>query len=309
MAHRIVTLFLLTLHALLPELARGSLVEVEKLHTLHSETVRRKGWVSQGRAPPAAKISLLVAVKQRNVDTMNAVLWEVSDPNSPQYGNFLDNERVHDLLAPDPEHLKRVREWLQSSTGDAGAIKEATPNGDFLGIDVTVAQAETLLNATYHIYTHDVFEEHTVIRLALETSYRLPEDVAAVVDFVAPCHTFPLVTSLVATPTRTENPTITPSKLRALANMTDTDVGKLDEGGVKQGVASFLKQYYDADDLKAFRKKYDLSTDDLDTLLIAVPTSQKHSPVGVEASLDGTSFSFHLQCFKSFVRVMHTLVC
>jgi tripeptidyl-peptidase I len=237
------------------------------------------------------------------------VLLAVSDPDSHAYGHFLSAEQVDALVAPSPDRVARVAAWLQGA-GQGEGVVSTTRNGDFLHVDTTVGRAEKLLGhgAEYLTYHHAATGK-TITRLRLSgppsaseeeeegggaaAPYTLPEGIAPLVDFVAPTVTFPPVDA--TTPFRVASPqakpVITPPKLRALANMTDADVGKggsaaTGKGAIKQGVASFLGQFYDPADLKALRAKYDLSTAGLDKLLVGVPAAQKHAPVGVEASMD-----------------------
>ena len=63
--------------------------------------------------------------------------------------------------------------------------------------------------------------------------------------------------------------------------MTHKDTGA--GSGVRQGVASFLQQYYSVADLQDFQKKYALNNS---ASVTDVPSSQPHSSPGVEASLD-----------------------
>jgi len=261
----------------------------ETLSPYHINSVKSKGWEATAPAPPTSSIRLTVALRQENVEQLTATLHDISNPDSPQYGQFLTQQQVNDLVAPTPATVETVTTWL-SQHGALDTTFKATPNKDFLHVDTTVAEAERLIKGTYWTYTHQD-TGRTITRLAPDTKYELPDNVAAVVDFVGPTLTFPPPnhTPVVAKAQSVlAKADITPPRLRALANMTDADVGNgvNDKNGVKQGVASFLGQEYATSDLLAFRKKYALSTTALDELLVPVPASQKHDNVGVEASMD-----------------------
>ncbi len=255
----------------------------------HARSVARKGWQPVGPHPdPArARLRLTVALRQRNLDDLQRRLHALSDPDSPAYGQFLSRAQVDDLVAPAEAHLGAVARWLA-----AHPHRAATRNSDFVTVDVTVAEAEQLLGGAQYFVYENAETGQQITRLAPGTTYRLPDDVRDAVDFVGPTLTFPPPQQVVGRRARrgrpAAKPAITPPRLRALANLTDAQVGKGpdDASGVKQGVASFLGQEYAAADLLAFRKKYALSTDGLDTLLVAVPAGQKHDNVGVEASMD-----------------------
>ena len=75
-----------------------------------------------------------------------------ADPDSASYGRWLSNEAVHELVAPSAECKRVVADFL-AQHGVAGA-RDATPNGDFVSADVSVATAERLLGAEYHAFEH-----------------------------------------------------------------------------------------------------------------------------------------------------------
>ena len=250
--------------------APSALANVETLPAGHADSVSRKGWAPLARAGPSTKLRLTVAVRQENLDELTRVLEKISDPDSEHYGKFLTAAEVDALVAPSEKNVARVAAWLRSAEGeDGGSVTTTTRNGDFLHVDTTVARAEKLLGngATYMKY-HHAASGKTITRLRLSSDgaaspddgdapYTLPDDIAPLVDFVAPTVTFPPVDA--TTPFRVASPqakpVITPPKLRALANLTDNDVGKGTDGAggphvVKQGVASFLGPFYDPADLK-----------------------------------------------------------
>lgn len=78
---------------------------------------------------------------------------------------------------------------------------------------------------------------------------------------------------------------VTPALLRGLYNLTKDDVGKGTASPVRQGVASFLEQYYDMQDLDAFWKKYRIE-EGTAKKWVNNPSTQLHKPTGTEASLD-----------------------
>ena len=86
---------------------------------------------------------------------------------------------MEQFVAPNPDSAKAVTDWL-SKNGLQPTI--ASPAGDMLTINVSVDQANTLLNANYSVYTH-VNSDTDMLRTM---SYSLPADLAQHVDFVYP---------------------------------------------------------------------------------------------------------------------------
>ena len=207
------------------------------------------GWVALGPAPADHTLELTFAVKQTHTAQLEATLLEVSDPDSASYGQWLSNEDVHALVAPEPASREAVRSFLAAHGAEA---HDATPNGDFVTASVTVAQAERMLGATYQAWQHGP-SGHVVHRT---DRYHLPAHVAAAVDFVSPTVQLPTIAAPRVAERGAAGPSRgnTPDSLRALYG-----VGS-DKGGAspktKQAVTAFLGQLYNASDLTSFYQKY-----------------------------------------------------
>ena len=290
------TFSLRTVLALALTVGSGALVEVEQHQDgfpAHMKRVELKGWTLAAPADPDARLELLIAVKQENVEELKAMALAVSDPTSSDYGAHLSTEEAHDIVAPSAASAASVRGWLASH---GVAAETATPNGDFLRASVSVAVAEALLNTTYGLWRRG--ESETALRTT--TPYALPEGVAAKVDFVAPTLTFP--------PRRREEAAaggltkVTPAQLRALYGLADDDVGDPSANNT-MAVASFLGEYYVVSDMEQFQTQYPPAGDrTLRTTYVDVPATQPHDPAGYEASLD-------TQCVRALsLTVRHSFV-
>ena len=128
------------------------------------------GWAVKGRSPRTETIELVFAVKQQNIDELEKALLSVSDPTSEQYGKHLSNEQVHDLVAPTRSDVSTVVQYLSKAKL---AWKSASRNNDFIKVDVTVQQAEELLNTEYYEYAHKP-SGHSVHRVK---AYHLPQSI------------------------------------------------------------------------------------------------------------------------------------
>lgn len=206
------------------------------------------GWTSLGPAPRAHKLELTFAVKQTNTAQLEAALMNAADPDSPNYGAWLSNNAVHQMVAPAPASVDAVRAFLVAN----GVVDfaDATPNGDFITAAVTIPQAEALLSTTYEAFQH--IDGHTVHRTR---SYTLPAEVAAAVDFVSPTVQLPTIRTAVSAPVADSFPTgNTPKSLRTLYNVGSAMGGASSK--TKQAVTAFLGQLYSASDLASFYKQY-----------------------------------------------------
>ena len=143
-----------------------------------------RGWTPFKPSDPNQMLELVFAVKQTNLNFLEEILLEVSDPTSERYGKHLSNRAVHQLVAPLPEHVKTVMEFLKLHNVEPEAL---TMNSDFIGAKVPVSVAEQILDCEYYEYKH-IAGGSNVNRC---DQYSLPEDVAEAVDFVSPTIKFP----------------------------------------------------------------------------------------------------------------------
>eukprot|EP00756_Hemistasia_phaeocysticola_P023109 Hpha_TRINITY_DN15871_c1_g19::TRINITY_DN15871_c1_g19_i1::g.187811::m.187811/K01279/TPP1, CLN2; tripeptidyl-peptidase I len=203
-------------------------------------------WTKGGRAAAGHRLELTFAVRQRNKSRLEAELMKAADPESKDYGKHLSHDAVHQIIAPAPEHLAAVEAFIRSHGGEP---KRVTPSGDFITAEVTVSQAEAMLSAEYHQFTHP--SSPSPVHRAT-SGYSLPAHVAAAVDLVAPTTHLPGVTRAqqAGEPQLNYN---TPKNLRALYSV-DNTTGKA--AGNKQAVTAFLGQHYSKSALEKFWSKY-----------------------------------------------------
>lgn len=210
------------------------------------------GWLRISRAHPMEPLKMSFAIKQKNINLLQDTLLQVSDPTSPQYGHHLSMEQVHDMVAPAPEHIQTVYQFLKHYQPDLKQY-QTSPNGDFINVIMTVSTAERLLNTHYYLYEYNttLTNKNTRPITAIRChEYSLPTNIASLIDFVAPTLRFPLVRRAVVRPS---DLFVTPEFLRGLYAVGDA-VGT--QPNNVQAISSFLEQYFSADDLQTFFKLF-----------------------------------------------------
>jgi len=86
-------------------------------------TFDAKEFRSLGRAPKTSRMVFTAALPHQNMDKLDALLADISDPKSANYGNWLSREEVNELTAPAPEVRAEVAAWLASQ----GAFQRPLP--------------------------------------------------------------------------------------------------------------------------------------------------------------------------------------
>lgn len=126
-------------------------------------------WQKGPECPPGQKIDLIFAIKQQNLNVLDVIMslhrilcsivscitililtkyfmqktfWQVSEPDSPKYGNFLTSEKVGTIIRPSEESVTTIVTWLQ----EHGVTNYSfTPNKEFLKAFVNVAKVCILI--------------------------------------------------------------------------------------------------------------------------------------------------------------------
>jgi len=233
-------------------------------------------WKKLGRAAPQEELLIHIFIKQRNVEILTRTLLDVSDPNSPHYGDQLTFDEVNELVAPAEHVVQSVYDWI-SSSGIAQDSIESSPSQDMIRFRTTVKIAEALLNTQYHYFSHSS-TGYTVIRTL---SYSIPDAVAPFVDLIGPTTRFPSLRRVKVSEQTPGVTTIIPSTLRTLygiGNVTNQSPTN------QVAVCGFLNQYISTSDLATFQSKY-ATYETKDTTPNIVGPNKESDP-GIEASLD-----------------------
>ncbi|KAJ8581127.1 subtilisin-like protein [Rhizopogon salebrosus TDB-379] len=149
-----------------------------KLHEKRSHIPA--GWTLARKHDPSASIPLRFALTQSNIQDIEGFLYDVSHPDSPNYGKHWSAGQIAAKFAPSTESIETVHAWLVDSGVEPHRVK-LSPSKGWLEVTSTVEEAENLLNADYHVYDHETGTKHVAC-----DSYHLPEHVVPHVDFVTP---------------------------------------------------------------------------------------------------------------------------
>jgi tripeptidyl-peptidase-1 len=75
-------------------------------------------------------------------------LYEISDPDHGRYGQHLSKEQVDSLVAPHPESVSLVDEWLESH-GISLHSMDRSHSKDSIVLKIPVAKAEEMLKTVF----------------------------------------------------------------------------------------------------------------------------------------------------------------
>ncbi|KAH9899475.1 tripeptidyl peptidase A [Cubamyces lactineus] len=277
-----------------------------------------RGWTKSAPAPADHIIELRIALPQPNFSELERHLYEVSDPLHDRYGQHLSKEEVESLIAPEPESIHLVNEWLAAHGLYEDSLSRS-PANDWVFIKVPVSLAEEMLKTEYHVWTHDASGD-AVVRT---TAYSIPEHLDNHVELIQPTTMFARMKSLkttfrindaqekaaaipadappISVPSASGghvdascNQTITITCLQQLYNAVGFEPSK--KNGNKIGITGYLEQFANKQDLQSFYadQRPDALGSSFDTILInGGLNNQTLSEAGAEANLD-TQFAYGL---------------
>ncbi|KAH9921162.1 tripeptidyl peptidase A [Fomitopsis serialis] len=165
--------------------ALAAAAPAEYTHRVKETVHPPRGWNALRPAPPAHTIELRIGLPQPKFAELEEHLYAVSDPSSERYGEHLSKEDVEALVAPHPESVQLVEDWLASHGLLSDALSRS-PAGDWVTVRVPVSLAEIMLDTTYHVWTHAASGDS----LVRTTSYSLPEHLHDHIEVVQPTTMF-----------------------------------------------------------------------------------------------------------------------
>ncbi|KAI8982751.1 tripeptidyl peptidase A [Trametes punicea] len=287
-------------------------------HKLKESIPPPRGWTKSAPAPANHVIELRIALPQPRFSELERHLYEVSDPFGERYGQHLSKEEVESLIAPEPESIHLVNEWL-ASHGIYEDDLSRSPAKDWVIVNVPVSLAEEMLKTEYHVWTHDASGD-SVVRT---TAYSIPEHLDLHVELIQPTTMFSRMKSLkttfriddeqektalipadappISVPSASGghvdascNQTITITCLLQLYNAVGFEASATN--GNQIGITGYLEQFANKHDLQLFYadQRPEALNSSFKTILInGGQNSQNLSDAGAEANLD-TQFGYGL---------------
>ena len=114
-------------------------------YSVKEEVSSPRGWVKHSRPHPDHNIVLRIGLPQPNFHVLEKNLYEVSDPAHERYGQHLSKSEVEALVAPHPESLDLVNEWLSTFGVNEDSLLRS-PARDWVTLKVPVSLAEKMLD-------------------------------------------------------------------------------------------------------------------------------------------------------------------
>ena len=238
------------------------------------------GWQLIGPAPTTASVHFHLLLPQSNLDRLNALFHQISDPSHHRYGQFLSTAAIQAIVAPTDQARQQVDGWL---AGVAGV--ECVDYVDSVECESSVEAASAVFEVDLYQFQHVQTGVH---RIRTVSPIRIPAAVTDAVEAVWGLHEF-IVPHLRV---KRQQPTPAASASAAAATVPQTiwqlysippQKAGTNLSTIGLGVAEFAESY-GVDDLAIYGNR---------TGVLSAPVSSDHivgdngeGGIGVEASLD-----------------------
>ncbi|QRW02045.1 tripeptidyl-peptidase I [Ceratobasidium sp. AG-Ba] len=189
-----------------------------------------RGWRFHSKAPAAYPLKLRIALPQPNFAKLERELYEHLSP-----------EEVNALVAPHPNSLSSVDEWL-GSHGFEPSTLERSPARDWVTIVLPVSKAEEMLATEYGIWEH----AETGEKIVRTTEYSVPEALHAHIHLITPTTMFGALAG-----TKRRSTMKATQKARALYNTGNYTASVKSN---RLGIAGYLEEFANFADLQTFYK-------------------------------------------------------
>lgn len=232
------------------------------------------GWTQASDAVDLlAEVKFTVVVKEQGLGEIKRIASEVSNPDSPIYGQYLSQKTIDDISRPAAEDMTAVVSWLEA----AGVSYELRGISN-LDVTANVAAAERLLSTKFHVASH-VADKRALVRAG---EYTIPDQVATVFGL----HGLPVPKDQTGPILQPGMPVdVTPDVIYQTYHVTPQKVSRSPKN--RQAVAEFQGQFMNSTDLKnmfkMYVKDYEVGVDDVVTKFVG---EHIENSGGIEAELD-----------------------
>ncbi|KAK9439398.1 tripeptidyl-peptidase 1 precursor [Metarhizium brunneum] len=248
-----------------------------------------QGWTKHGAQvdKTTSMVKLRFHLTQPRISEFHDLAMKIATPGNELYGKHLSKEEADKFLAPKPESVQAVQEWLRGE--GLGDHAEVDGSGDNILVHASVADVEKLLHAEYDPFVAQ--DSGEVIMRTLQ--YSLPDNLKQHIDVVQPTTYFG-VKSVRLTQISLQNNN-TPSTQASCKNSNPSCLSDLYSYGSakaysngRMGIAGFIGQFASKSDLATFMSKQ-ATQNNTDQSFSCVSINDGGCPEnnpGVEANLD-----------------------
>eukprot|EP01138_Halocafeteria_seosinensis_P012381 gb/GECG01012651.1/.p1 GENE.gb/GECG01012651.1/~~gb/GECG01012651.1/.p1 ORF type:complete len:592 (+),score=73.71 gb/GECG01012651.1/:1-1776(+) len=143
---------------------------------LASMAAANPDWVAQQRSPKNSILTFSVSLPESNLDKLDQIFKEVTDPDSPKYGQYKEPEELNRLTATPSHILKEVWNYFEQNGAKCKAF------WSHLECGATVEEVEAMFNTEVHDFQHKL---SGAVALRINGKFTFPEELQGKVNFIS----------------------------------------------------------------------------------------------------------------------------
>ncbi|KAJ7620281.1 subtilisin-like protein [Roridomyces roridus] len=152
--------------------------------TLHDDRAAAPaGFIHEGAAPDGDQLTLRFALAGNNVSGLHGTLTAISTPGHPAFRRWLSSDEVKGFVEPSSETLAAFHTFASANGLRATST---SPHGDWVSVNMSVSQANTLFRAQYQKFSHASLAKPVTRTLSIS----LPSELVGHVEAIHPSTDF-----------------------------------------------------------------------------------------------------------------------
>jgi tripeptidyl-peptidase-1 len=221
------------------------------------------GWRKVARAHPSTLIHLSIAIQQNNLDIVDQLFWDISNPKSGNYTKYLNLAQIGEIVS-NPVGTRVVEKFLL----DNGAqLVSKSNHGLFLDTVLPAQSVENIFNAEFNLYIDDQGK-----RSVKTEAFQIPSELQKHVVHLPHISHFPSHIKLGRRKpyvpkhkTTTPLPQVTPQLLLNYYGIENPQISE--NSGSTISLFEALNQDYDNADLEYFQRMFKVQIHDIDNVI------------------------------------------
>jgi len=141
------------------------------------------GWAQMAQASPSHRLEFVIALPQRNVDQLEEIYWDRTNPKSDNWRNWMTPQEILAIVAPEQSVHDRVLTWLKDNK-----VARIESHGDAIRGVAPVEVLAKMFAAKFWVFQHT--SGARIVRAS--GTLTVPSELATSVVFVEGLTNFPV---------------------------------------------------------------------------------------------------------------------
>ena len=170
---------------MLPSLFLTVCMSFQERTSFHKTTNIPPSWVEIGKPPSDTMLEFSMLLPQTNVNILENLIKDRSNPNSENYGKWLRKTEIDIIVSSETKHFNMITDWLHNTIVDSACIRTA----DSMYCKTNIENVNTLFNTEILEYRNS--ETKTLFYSGRKVGYSIPTYLDQVIELILGIGDFP----------------------------------------------------------------------------------------------------------------------